>query len=61
MTVNQIRSEVEAKLDLHTGFLKDGPWKQKSKQTVLDEHVIFIPSILACTYIAANMDGRQNF
>jgi hypothetical protein len=43
LTVNQIRSEVEAKLDLDAGYLKEGSWKQKSKQIVLDEHVIFIP------------------
>jgi len=42
LTVNQIRSEVEAKLDLDTGFLKEGSWKQKSKEVVLDEHVIFL-------------------
>jgi len=42
LTVNQIRSEAESKLGLDAGFLKGGSWKQKSKEVVLTEHVIFI-------------------
>ena len=43
LTVNQVRSELEAKLNLDAGFLKEGFWKQKSKEAVLEEHVI-LPS-----------------
>jgi hypothetical protein len=41
LTVNQIRDVVEDSLDLSDGFLREGQWKQKSKQLVLSEHVSY--------------------
>lgn len=39
MTVNNIREQVEAELHLEAGFLKQGSWKQESKNIVNTEHV----------------------
>jgi len=39
LTVNQIRSEVDTNHKLKLGFLKEGAWKQKSKELILAEHV----------------------
>lgn len=36
LTVNAVREAVEKKLKLGEGFLKDGDWKAKSKQLVMD-------------------------
>lgn len=36
LTVNYARNNVEEKLGLDQGFLKEGDWKTKSKQIILD-------------------------
>ena len=36
LTVNYARQLVEEKLSLDAGFLKEGDWKAKSKQIILD-------------------------
>jgi len=39
LTVNFVREDVEKKLKLEEGFLKDGDWKAKSKQIILETMV----------------------
>jgi hypothetical protein len=39
LTVNKIRSIVEDELELEGGFLKQGSWKQKSKDVITAEIV----------------------
>lgn len=39
LTVNKIREQVERELHLDTGFLKQGSWKQESKNIVKTESV----------------------
>jgi len=40
LTVNKVREQVEVELHLGAGFLKQGSWKQESKNIVKTESVI---------------------
>lgn len=39
LSVNNVRAQVEKELKLGSGFLKDGAWKQKAKDTIKAESV----------------------
>lgn len=43
LTVNGVREAVEKKLNLGEGFLKDGDWKARSKELVMDTLVSCCP------------------
>lgn len=45
LTVNYARQNVEKKLGLEEGFLKEGDWKAKSKQLILEE-VVCTPGLV---------------
>jgi hypothetical protein len=51
LTVNKIRDQVETELHLDPGFLKQGSWKQESKNIVKTESVKFLfhlPNFAQC-------------
>jgi hypothetical protein len=60
LTVNNVRSQVEAALQLDSGFLKEGSWKQKSKELVKAEYVRSISARISGAQ-SLNHDRRRGY